>query len=340
MSAFLFIDNLLESYETFLVDSYIGSQGRISVQSANKEMLEELKVFSKQKKFDFSKRTEYKANVVFLSPSQSITKYAKFVILDKEYIRIKFKQNALQSHTLFLNEVFVKSMGTQALDSFTSIYYDDPKNIHSISKFIVTDTGFLGNEPIVYIDKIFAKELFGSIDKKFTRVEFLEQNKVNIASIKKKVEQLAKKHKVLEVQIFDLLLDTKSAKAFFEKVKLIQFGITLLIFLLAIGVIVVSVSVSIEFKYSSLKILNLVGMSRQTLSLTLGFTILMMSIFILLLSVAVQSVYQKLFLDISGFSNSFFVAIDSESIMYITLLSLCLGIVTSVSTTIIFRGNR
>nr|MBL0708503.1 hypothetical protein [Sulfurimonas sp.] len=143
----------------------------------------------------------------------------------------------------------------------------------------------------------------------------------------------------IKSKIYDLLQDTKKTKEFFEKITIIQVGISILLFILSLGVIVLSISVSIEFKKNSLKILQLIGMSRKDLSFTISGTIFLMILLILALSVGSVSLFQSLFLNISNFPNSFFIALDMTNILYITALAFLLLVITYIATKLIFQRN-
>ncbi len=339
ISSFLFIDNLLSSYEKYLINSYIGAQGRVSIESSNTNLINGLVDFSIKNNLLFSNKKQYKANVVLKSTNTQITKYAKFIILNKDYLEKKFKQTSLNNHTIFINTVFLKSMGSLDIKEFSQIYFDDKDRVFSISKIIDIDTGFLGSEPIIYISIPFAKELFGDLKQSKKNIEFLDIDEEKITKIKKVTTELSKKFKVLEYKIYDLLIDTKATKDFFLKVNVIQLGISSLLFILSLGVILLSISVSIEFKKNSLKILQLIGMSKKDLSLTISGTIFSMIIVILVLSVGALEFFQMLFLGISNFHSSFFISLDINNIVYIIVLAIIIFLVTYLSTKIIFQRD-
>ena len=338
--SFLFIDNLLSSYERYLMNSYLGSQGRISIESENKEFMNALEDFSYKNKFIFSPKRVLKANVVFVSKDKKITKYAKFIILEKSYLEQKFKQKTLDGYTLFVNKVFVKSMGSLSLDKFKTLYFDDKNNSYHVASYIDIDTGFLGSEPIIYISSIFAQKLFGDNEQKMKTIEYLEVDTSRIKYIKDKKVQLAREYHVLNCKIHDLLEDTRATKELFEKVNMIQTFISGILFLLSLGVIVLSISVSVEFKKNSLKILQLIGMSKRDLSLTISGTIFLMILLSLGLALlSIQSV-KDLFLYISNFGDRFFIDLDIYKVIYIITLAVILSFISYLSTRIIFGDKN
>ncbi len=339
IASFLFIDNLLSSYERYLVDSYIGSQGRISIESDDKNLLDNLSIYSTKQQYIYSQKQQYPANVIFKSQDKQISKYAKFIILDKSYLEIKFHQTNIDDRTLFVNKVFLNSMGSLDIDRFNKIYFDDESKVYNISKIIAIDTGFLESRPMVFITSSFATLLFEKLDRKGDIIEFLEKDKDKIDDIKAKAKELAKQYKVIQYKIHDLLNDTKSTKEFFDKVSMIQVGISILLVLLSLGIILLSISISIEFKRNSLQILQLIGMSRRDLSLTISGLIMIMILLVTVLSMGSVGLFQNLFLAISQFHNSFFIHLDMMNIVYIVVLSFVLFVITYISSRVVFKGR-
>ena len=338
LSSFLFIDNLLSSYERYLTNSYLGTQGRISIETTSKPLTNGIASYSKENKLIYSPKKIVKSNVVFKNRNKSLTKYAKFIVLDLKYLKQKFNYKNIDTNTIFVNEVFSKSMGAIDINKFKQIYLDDDEKILNISNIKVIDTGFLGSEPIIFITTQFANKLFGTIKQKKQIIEFLEKDTKNIKKLKLKINELSKEYQVLEMKIFDLLTDTKVTKEFFKKVTMIQFGISILLFILSLGVIILSISVSIEFKKNSLKILQLIGMSVFDLSFTISGVIFLIFMLLLGLSIFCLDFFQSIFLNISGFNEVFFIPINSMQILYTSLLGFILFIIVFISTKYIFKG--
>ncbi len=337
MSSFLFIDNLLKSYEQYLIGSYIGSQGRISIESKDENFLQKLESFSTEKKLLFSPRKEIKANVVFQSPSKTIVKYAKFIILDQRYLQQKFHKQG-DSNTLYINQVFFKSFGDLDLKDFTIIYVDKQHRC-DISQLVKIDTGFLGNDPLVFITKDFAQKLFTQKQSQKMVIEFLVEDKKKISMLKQYAQQSAAKLKVLEYKVHDILQDTKVTKDFFQTVSIIEVGILGVLALVSIGIVVVSISVSIEFKRNSLKILHLLGMSVKDLSFTLSTTIVSIFLLTFCLSLGMLFVYQDIFLRYSGFSTSFFQPVALENIFMMAFLAVIIFLFVKGMTKYLFKGE-
>lgn len=336
ISSYLFIDKVLSSYERYLINSYIGIQGRVSVETNDKKLIKGLVEFSQSQKLKYSLKKELKTTVTFLGEIK-LPKYAKFIVLDQTYMQQKFNNLHANRETLFVNDVFLNSMGSLDKASFNKLYFNDDKKLFDINGIERVDTGFLSSEPIVFISAYFAKEIFGDIQKEKEVVEYLENSDKSIKTIKQTVKQLAMKYKTLQIKVHDLILDTQDTKEFFEKTSIIQKAISILIFMLSVGIILLSISVSIEFKKNSLKTLQLIGMSSRDLALTISVSIFFMIVIILGLSLLCQSLFENLFLHISGFSDSFFIAQDYTDIYIIIALGMTLFAIAFSTTTYIFK---
>lgn len=339
ISSYLFIDSLLSSYERYLVNSYLGVQGRISIESKDKKFIDELKTYASSNNLSHSIKKELTTSVKLVSQNKILSKSAKFIILDNKYMNDKFKQSNISNNKLFVNQIFTKSMGGIDINSFKQIYFDDKEKVYDIDKFIPIDSGFLNSKPIVFISLDFAKELFGTIKSSKYIIEFMEKENSKIEEIKDNVNILSQKLKTQELKIYDLLLDTKSTKEFFNKVTIVQSGISILIFILSLSIIILSISVSIEFKKNSLKTLQLIGMSSRDLSLTISSVILFMILFVLIVSVVFLGLFQKIFISLVSFSEDFFILFEYSNIFIILLLALFLSIVSFFSTKYIFGKN-
>ncbi|MDA7817983.1 hypothetical protein N9A28_07320 [Sulfurimonas sp.] len=335
MSSYLFISNVLDSYENYLVKSYIGIQGRVSIESKDKKFIDDVVEYSKKEGLTFSTKKELKTSLVFLGDRQ-IPKYAKFIVLDLEYLKSKFKNLHVKTNTIFVNKTFSNSLGSLDISSFKQCYFDDEENVFDIESILTVDTGFLTSEPVIFVSSEFARNIFGDTKSSMVKVEFLESNEESITKIKDNSEAIAKKNNTMEFKIHDLIEDTKSTREFFEKVSLIQNAISILIFILSMGIILLSISISVEFKKNSLKTLQLIGMSARDLSSTISLSIFSMIMVVLVLCVFMQKIFQSMFLKASGFSNGFFTPLALENIYYIVLLAFILLFINNSITRYVF----
>lgn len=341
ISAYLFIDNVLGSYEKYLVDSYIGIQGRISIESKDSKLINMLlkDAKAKAKGYKSSIKKEIKTNLFFKNDKVKILKYAKFILLDKAYMKQKFHISNFPSHTLFVNDVFINSFGSYDVHSFKTLYFDENNKGYTIKNIIRVKTGFLTSTPLVFLSSEFGDEIFHHHLKqqnKIKTIEYLETNPKHIADIKQTAEQFALKLQTPQYKIHDLIQDTKETREFFKKVSFLQVGISLLIFILSMGIILISVSISIEFRRNSLKILQFLGMSIKELSLTISVSVLSVMTVMLLVSVIMQLFYRKLFFKLSGFGGDFFISTDFTKVGMIFALAFGLCLVVFYVTRAIF----
>jgi hypothetical protein len=340
ISSYLFIDNLLTSYERYLENAYLGIQGRISVETSDKRVINGVKEYAEKNHLLYSIKKEFLTSIVFFNNKKSLSKSAKFIVLNKNYIKEKFHQKNITDNTIFINQIFLKSMGGLNIDKFKKVYFDDKNKTFLIDKYISVDTGFLTSKPIIFMSDKFANKLFGKVKSDKKVIEFLEKDKKVIANIKDKVKQLAKEYATSELKINDLLFDTKVTKEFFKKVTILQNSISFLIFILSLGIIIMSISISIEFKKSSLKILQLIGMSSKELSLTISGVIFLMIISVLGISMLLLRIFQNIFISVSSFKNNFFIPLDYNDVLIILFLGFILSLISFFTTKYIFKGGK
>jgi len=336
ISTYLFIENLLQSYQHYLVQSYIGAQGRLSVDTTSKEMLQALKNYSASKGFVFSLKQERKANVIIKTPQHTLVKYAKFISLNEKYLEKKFAMQ-MKENTIFVNKTFARSMGSIGLEKIESFTNEDSNATLKIDKIVVIDTGFLGNEPIIYMNTSMQDYLFGKQVHQRYSMEFMEQFTKNVKQIKQEVDRLAAHYHVLEYKLHDILIDTQKTRDFFHKVKMIEHTITFFLLLLSLGVIVLAIVISIEFKRNSLGVLSLLGMSGRDLSITLALSVFMMFVSMFLLSFVALHWYKKIFLSITEFNNSFFIPLHQSVFFHIGLVAVIMTAIVYGVTYYIFQ---
>jgi len=345
ISSYLFVDNLLNSYERYLENSYLGVQGRVSIESKDKKLIEKLKEYSSKKKLKHSIKQNFMTTINFISDNnKTLSKNAEFIVLESGYMKQKFKRDDITKKSLIVNKVFTKSISGIDVKSLKRVYFDnkDKKNIKSykIDKIIVADTGFLTSKPIIFISFDFAKELFKDIKSNIYKIEFLEKDKKIVDDIKSKTKEFAKELKTSELKIHDLILDTKDTKELFEKINKVQQIISLLIAILSIGIIILSISISIEFKRNSLKILQLIRMSSRDLATTISLVVFVTMVGMIFLSLILVKIYQYIFISLVDLDKNFFIPLDIEKILIIFGLAFILSLISFLTTKYIFRNSK
>ncbi|MEO1927797.1 MAG: hypothetical protein ABGX26_03830 [Nautiliaceae bacterium] len=326
ITSFLFVNNILKSYKNYLINSYIGSQGRVTIISTP-PFIKKLQEVSKKHHLIFSPKVTFKSFIVFKNKTP-IIKSAQIVILNQSYLQKKFHSN-----DIFINKALKNGFGDMNISSFKKLQYD--KKSIPIKKIKIIDTGFLGNYPTIFLSFKNAKKLFPSL--KTNQIEYLNKNTKFIKTL---VEKTAKQYGVLEYKIKDLIEDTKETKEFFQKISVIQKFIMGFIFILALGIVILSVAIMIEFKKSSLKTLHLIGMSKKELNLTISLIVLSTISIILTLSVISTKALESLFLKITGFGSDFFVPVGFKEIGFVFVLGVILSMITYISSSLAFKGKE
>jgi len=338
VSSYLFVENILNSYERFLVKSYIGIQGRLSIHTNDTRLIQDLRKYAQAQNFSYSLKSELKSILVFKG-EQNLPKYTKIVSLDLSYMKQKFNYPQAKKHTLFANEVFLRSLGEIDPHSFTSFSFKNEKIIFSIEKIVPVETGFLSSEPIVFMSQSLSSDVFSKLQKTSQTIEFLQADKHSLKRIKTHTDALALEHSTMQLQIKDLIIDTQDTKDFFQKITRIQSLLTLLIFILALGIILLSLSISIAFKKTSLKTLHLLGISIHELSLSLSYCVFCLSLFIISFSYLMQPYYQDIFANFFHFKHTFFLSSSLSGTVLIFSTSIFLTLFTYFSSKKLFRAS-
>lgn len=283
INGYLLSNKVIDGYKNHLYESYIGLNGRLSLASNDQIFLEAVQIKAKSMQISSSKKDELKMQVIFSSKEQKIIKYAKWVVLDKEYLETKFN-NKIKENDIFVNDIFAKSFGNMQINSFTQLINED-KVIFDISHITIVDTGFLSSEPIIFISFDFAKKLFAGMNIKSRGVEFMLSDDTKILNLKQTIGTEAKTLQVGEFTINDMIADTKETEEFFSKIKAIQLIVLLIVSLLSFVVIVLGIVLLAKFKQNSLSILKLLGISTHDIAVTFAFTVFASGFIVMILSI-------------------------------------------------------
>jgi len=336
ISSYLFIDSILNSYQKYLEDSYLGVQGRIYIETKDKKLINAIKEYASKNHLKYSVKNEFFSDITLVSPKKVLKKSARFIVLDKNYLKEKFKLKDIKSNTLFVNQTFIKSMGSMNINDFKSLFLKDKDKSFKIDKFITENTGFLSAKPMIFISREFAQKIFHLKPRDKQTIEFLEKNQQVVDKIKKEIEILAKNVKSMKYEIHDLIIDMQSTKEFFDKVNMVQNSLSILIFILSVLIIMIGVSIFIELKKESLKILQLLGMSKKDLSLAISGVLFFMTMVVLLLSLFTLHIYQDIFLSITSLNINFFIPLNYEKVYIILGLNILLSLLSYLITNYIF----
>ena len=334
INSYLFIDNILKSYKNYLIESYIGSSGRFSVQTTNQKFIQAISLYAKKQNIPFSKKLQLTSNIIFISPNKNIVKYANLIVLDKNYLQKKFNTQS----TIFINKVMANSFGSIDISKFTSLTIDK-KSFLKINNIKVIDTGFLLNTPTIFIsfeqfDKIYHKKT------KINFIEFLETDDKTINTLKHDIKQLSKKLNILQYHTKDILLDTKEIKEFFNRINLIRVLISFFMLLLSLGVVIVAIAIAIEFKKHSLKIIHTIGVSKNDIGSTLGGIVFIMMIVSLILAIGFVFIQREIFIKILDFNQNFFVSLSIFEVLNIFILSILFFFIIKYISKIIFKEQK
>lgn len=339
VSAYLFIDTLLRSYENHLSQSYLGYQGRLSIESDAKT-IKAIADYANQKNYLFSPRMDMKHNIV-IKNGQDIVKYAKIILLKQHYLKQKFGSLYKGQEHLLLNSVMAHNLGMENVSKIHGLFFEDRNQTLSVASTSVIDTGFLSSEPILFMSFERMREIFPELQESSIKsLEFFEKQNSVVTRIKKEIAQIAKEHQSMQVVLKDLLLDTKEHREFFEKLDGIKNIILMAILLFVVAIILASIALLIRFKYLSLKVLHFLGMSHLDLTRTITVMVAFVVIAMTLLGFISLGVWEMIFVSMSSFTYDFFIGVNGLTVILIVVSALLIIASTYFFTRMMFKGSK
>lgn len=321
LTSYLFIDNLLKSYNTYLVDAYVGLHGRLTIESTDKRLITELSLWSDEQQILYSKRDVIPCNLTFVG-KKTMLKYARVIVLDKSYLQVKFKDvGSIDAYTLFANQVFTKSLGHKKTEQFDVLFFEDEEHSAPISHLHAIDTGFLTDKPTIFMSKEMADKLFEIRLMRGEQLEFLINDDNQIKKIIHAKDLIAKELGSMEVRVHDLLHETKDSRNFFSKISLVHTGISALILLLSFGIIATSTSITIAFKRRALDTLHLLGISKHELAMIVSSLVFGVFAVSLVFSLLLLPLMQIWFSSVTEYNNNFFIPIEMMPVAMISVFA-------------------
>jgi hypothetical protein len=313
MSIALFINHLLASYEQHVIDTYLGNEGRLSIES-DAGFLEAIHNLSRQKTWEYSRRYNYNVKVIFSDGAERILKSVEVVILEDDYFKRKF---ALEDdRTAVYNTVLSKSFGTFDIGKFTTLFAVDFNKTVTLNGYEEMLTGFLSDRPKLFVPLSLAHELVDVKEGVYAKVEYMESDDAVLREIEQHIIALAKTNGAMEVKFFDLLKENATFAGIMEKIRYIELVILLILLTFAAGTIMAAIEVMIYFKKRSLETLHHLGVSGHALASTFALLTAVVGAGLIAVSYGVQPLLQGLYLEYADFSAAFFVQMPMMNHLY------------------------
>jgi hypothetical protein len=307
-ASILFINNLSYSYKNYLLQSYIGTQGVATIRSQNLQYLQQLKQLYNNKKITTSLKKEQRAKVIFETKDYQITKMVKFIILQKQYLKNKFHYT---KEPIIINKVLANILNNPI--KLTIKNQANTKMIY-LNHLQVIDTGFLINEPLIFIDK----QLFEQLQSKKIVYNLLEINTSlnNLSKIKKIAYNLSEKYSC-DVDIYDILSKHKQTQLMFHNIKYIEYVMLFITILLASVILIGALSIISILKAKAISLLRVYGLSTSLIALSLTILSGVLLLVSLLFAFVLFWWAKVYFVSKLGLSQDFFIPLSND--IYISL---------------------
>ncbi len=264
IAGLLFIDILLISYESHLSRAYLGLQGRLSIESTDTELLNDIQKKAQLKHWLHSPRQDLQVAISFTgnSPSPDIVKNVKVIVLEKDYMHKKFGEYTT-NQTLIMNTLLKKSFGEMDLTLFNQLKTGESLPVFSFNQIKVIDTGYLTSDPLIFMDRKTASQWLKISSDTIHKIEFMETRETQIKKIKHSVQAIAKQHQTMRLIIRDVINDSEDSRQFFKTIRLIEIPMIGFNLLLCLFIVFLSMEIALLFKRQSLAILCKIGFSQS-----------------------------------------------------------------------------
>ena len=313
MSIALFINHLLTSYEQHVIDTYLGNEGRLSIES-DAGFLEAIDELSRRKEWAYSRRYNYHVNVIFSDGAERILKSVEVVMLEDDYFKRKFALD--DDRTAVYNTVLSKSFGAFDIGKFTTLLAVDFNKSVTLNGYEEMLTGFLSDRPKLFMPLSLSKELVDVKEGIYANVEYMESDDGVLRDIERHVIALAKEQGAMEVKFSDLLKEHEAFAAIMEKIRYIELVILVILLTFAAGTIMAALEVMIYFKKRSLETLHHLGVSGHALAFAFALVTAVVGAGLMAASYGIQPLLQRLYLDYAEFSAAFFIQMPTVNHLY------------------------
>lgn len=330
-SSIIFVSNLSHSYKNYLLKSYIGVEGVLSVNSKNFKYLQLLRDEYDALGVQSSFKSVVRRELSIKTKNYVLQKKIKIIILEDAYLRQKFH---LKTNVIVINNIFKDILGTTKDISIKSLGASNYMNFKSVES---TDTGFLSSEALIFI----SKELFQKLGFKFVQYNYLELNILQDEILK--MQNIAKKvseneHGV-EMSLVNVLSKHQETKELFKNIQYIEFGILGVSSLLSFIILMSSLSIIANIKQKAITLLRVYGLSTLFISITLT----LMSSLLFIISLTLASLFfhmlQDYFLSIIDFSSAFFIPLEANILYNLAYIVLMFLVCTYIWSYLTFKGK-
>jgi len=328
-ASIFFINNLAQSYKNYLLQSYIGTQGVLSVNSTDVAYLKALQSAFLEQKIKSSLKKEVRRDVIFKTKEYTLEKKMKFIILEETYLLEKLDA----TQPLVLNKILANILG----DTTTIlIKQPDAANFEKLQNLQVIDTGFLSSEPLVFVGKDFFESL-GFHQSSYDSLE-LSITLDEMEYAKKLSKQISEEFSA-DISFEDILSQHKETEVLFENIRYIELMVLLITSLLSIVILTGALSIIAKIKEKAIMLLRIYGLSTYFISWSLTLMSVMILGISILLALVLFIFMKEYFIMTLSLDNGFFLKLDTTVIYIVSAIFLVFSSITYLWAYITFKGQ-
>ena len=327
-ASIFFINNLSHSYKHYLLQNYIGTQGTITIHSSNKNYLKELQQqFTTQSN---SLKKEILENIVITTPTYSLEKSIKIIVLEDSYLR---KRVHYTNQALAINKVLANILGDIKTVSFSN---PDTNSSIALQNLTVIDSGFLSVEPLIFMSKKFIESL-GYKKIVFNSLE-LDIALDDIPNAKLKAKQLSEKYST-GVYFKDILSHHKSSQELFDNIRYIEYIVLLITSILSFVILTGALNIIAKIKEKAISLLRIYGLSTSLISIGLTFMSIAILIIALILAYIIFELMKLYFIYKIGLDSNFFLPLNYIVIYIVAYIFTIFTLLTYLWAYKTFKGK-
>lgn len=329
-SAILFINNLSYSYKDYLLKSYIGTQGVLSVESENINYLSTLQKSLQSKQIKSSLKKELRADIVLKTTNFSFEKKVKFIVLEDEYLKNKF---SLRGEAVIFNKILKNILGDV---SNIDIKNPNKKEFINITNIKVIDTGFLVVEPLIFVGKKF----FNKLKYNFKSYNILEiDTKLEQLNLCEELSYSLSETYASDMMIKNVLSQDKKTKIMFQNIEYIEYTVLIITVILAFVILTGALSIISKIKEKAISLLRIYGLSTNLISGSLTMLSGVLLAISIVLSYIIFLLMKQYFISTIGFGSDFFILLGSDVVIVILSIFIIFCIITYLWSNNKFRGK-
>lgn len=260
--AYLGSSSVLNRFESYMEQSFVGIMGQVQVSSPSREFLKKLQQAPVLSAVSNSMRLESKTVFNIYTDQLNLIKGVTLLVYQDDYLQDKFSD--LTSQQLIMSRVLANQLGITDTKTELTLMVPSVKVKKTFSTLYMVDFGFLTSEPIVIIPEQQYQALFGE-PPKFNQLEFSDLSVQAVDNLKSTIDGHFANSQSLSYKVVNVKALTTEHSQIFSNLQ--HFKLVLFTFLLGLccAVFYVAMRMLMVAKQSALEVMQLLGMTLMEL---------------------------------------------------------------------------